>query len=223
MPRRGLFRDPQQADRVEGVVEHLEVRDEVLHLRALVEPRPADHLVRDALANEHVLQHARLRVRPVEDRDLVAVEALLDEPRDLDRDEARLRVLVLELDDAHGVADPEVGPEALRLPLAVVRDHRVRGLEDRVRRAVVLLERDRLRAGEVVLELHDVAEVSAAERVDRLVGVADREQVQVLLGEQLQAAGTARGSCPGTRRPGCSGTPSATSRAPRGSARAPAR
>ena len=46
-------------------------------------------------------------------------------------------------------------------------------LEDVLGRAVVLLEQDDLRAREVALELDDVADVGAAERVDRLVGVAD--------------------------------------------------
>ena len=95
-------------------------------------------------------------------------------------------MLVLDLDGAHRLAVAELRPEVLRLALAVVRDDGVRRLEDRVRRAVVLLERDRLRAREVALELEDVPDVGAAERVDRLVGIADREDVVVLRGEQLQ-------------------------------------
>ena len=112
--------DAQERDRVVRVVEHLEVRDEVLDLGALVEARAADHLVRDALAHEDVLEHAALRVRPVEDRDLAAREALLDEQRDLGGDVARLGVLVLDLDDAHRVAVAELRPEVLLLALAVV-------------------------------------------------------------------------------------------------------
>ena len=42
--------------------------------------------------------------------------------------------------------------------------------------------------GEVVLEVEDVADVGAAEAVDRLVVVADDAQVAVLLGEQLEPA-----------------------------------
>ena len=178
--------DARERDAVERVVDHLQVRDGVLDLGALVEARAADHLVGDLLADEHVLQHARLGVRPVEDRDLGAGVALVDQPRDLGGDVARLRVLVLDLDHAHRLALPQLAEEVLGLALAVVRDQRVRGAEDRVRRAVVLLERDRLRAAEVALELEDVADVGAAERVDRLVGVADREDVPVLAGEQLQ-------------------------------------
>ena len=46
----------------------------------------------------------------------------------------------------------------------------VRSRQDRVRRAVVLLERDHLRVREVVLELEDVADVGSSEGVDRVVG-----------------------------------------------------
>ena len=182
----GPVGDPHQRDGVGRVVEHRQVGDRVLDLGALVEARAADHLVRDLLAHEHVLEHAALRVRPVEDGDLRRRPAVLDEARDLGGDEARLGVLVLDLDDLHRLALAELREEALRLAVAVVLDHRVRGAEDRVRRAVVLLERDRLRAREVALEVEDVVDVGAAEAVDRLVRVADGEHVPVLRGEQLQ-------------------------------------
>ncbi len=65
---------------------------------------------------------------------------------------------------------------------------RVRRAKDRVGRAVVLLERDDLRSREVRLELDDVADVGAAERVDRLILVADGAHVPVLAAQQLQQA-----------------------------------
>ena len=135
---------------------------------------------------QRLLEHTRLRVHPVEDRDLAAGVPLLDEAGDLRGHVARLGLLVLDLDHAHGIAVAELRPEPLLLPLRVVRDHGVRRLEDRVRGAVVLLERDRPRLREVALELEDVADVGAAEGVDRLVGIADRADVVVVLGEQLQ-------------------------------------
>ena len=96
-------------------------------------------------------------------------DALVDEPLDLRRHEARLRVLVVALADLDRVALPDVGPQLLAHPPAVVGDHRVGGVEDRLRRAVVLLELDLVRVGEVVLEVEDVADVGAAEPVDRVV------------------------------------------------------
>ena len=184
----GPVRDPLHADRVVRIVDHLQVRDRVLHLRALVEARAADHLVRDLAADEHVLQHPRLRVRPVEDRDLVTVHALVDEAGDLGRDPPGLGVLVLDLEDADRLPVAELGPEVLRLPLGVVRDHVVGRAKDGVRRAVVLLERHHTRLAEVALELEDVADVGSAQGVDRLVRVADDADVPVLLGQELEQA-----------------------------------
>ena len=166
-------RDARQRDGVVGVVDRLEVGDRVLDLGALVEPRAADHLVGDALPDEHVLEHAALGVRPVDDRDLAEAQPVFEERRHLGGDEPRLGVLVLHLDHAHRLALAEIRPEMLLLALAVVLDHRVRGVQDRVRRAVVLLERDHARRREVALELEDVADVGAPEAIDRLIWVPD--------------------------------------------------
>ena len=106
-PRLGLLADPAprrvddaaERDRVGGVGEQLQVGDRVLDLGALVELRPADHLVGDLESHQRVLEHPALRVHPVEDRDLVARRALLDQPVDLGGDVAGLGVLVVELAD----------------------------------------------------------------------------------------------------------------------------
>ena len=66
-------------------------------------------------------------------------------------------MLVLELAHLDRVALAEVGPQRLPHPPAVVRDDRVGGAEDRLRRAVVLLELDDLGVRVVVLEVEDVA------------------------------------------------------------------
>ena len=187
IPRRGELTTRVKEIGVGGVREQREVGDRVLDLGALVELRAADHLVGDVVADERVLEHPALGVGPVEDRDLVRAIVLLgDEPLDLAGDVARLRVLVVELGDHDRLPAPGLGPEVLLLLLAVVGDDRVGRVEDRLGRAVVLLELDDLGAGEVALEVEDVADVGAAEAVDRLGVVADDRQVAVLLGQQLQ-------------------------------------
>ena len=69
-------------------------------------------------------------------------------------------------------------------------DERVGGVEDVAVRAVVLLELDQLhrllRRREVALELLHVGDLGAAERVDRLVVVADGEHRRVRPGEAAQ-------------------------------------
>ena len=187
-PTSRAVRDAEERGRVLWVHEHAQVCGRVANLRALVEARPADHLVRHVLPHEHVFQHTRLRVHPVEDRDLARRVTVPDERRDLGGDETCLRVLVLDLDRPHRVALAEVGEESLRLALGVLLDELVGGAKNRVRRAVVLLEGDDLRAREVLLELEDVANVRRSEAVDRLVLIADRAHVSVLAAKQLQEA-----------------------------------
>ncbi len=97
-------------------------------------------------------------------------------------------MLVIELADLDRIALPEIAPQRLRLLPPVVADHRVGGIEDRLRRAVVLLQLDHVRVGERVLELEDVGDVRPPEPVDRLRIVPDHHQVAVLAGQQLQPA-----------------------------------
>ena len=176
----------------------------------------------------------RLRVGAVEDRHLRVVDAAAAQRLDLVGDELRLVVLRVagEADDLLARAD--VGPQLLVFAVEVVADDRVRRAQDVLRRPVVLLEQhDLARRGSRVSNSRDVADVGAAERVDRLVGVADDgEGCRSLRGSSAGSASkiimpfdanparrpsrpaasargsgrTGRGWCPGTRRPGCGGT-----------------
>ena len=145
-------------------------------------------------------------------------------PRDLGGDEARLGVLVLDLEHADR-ARPRRGRS--RGSSACARGccamTRVRGAEDPVRRAVVLLERDhraprrspaRTRGRSGCRPRGRRRSTGRGRRPRRRSGARRRG---------AGAGGTARGSCPGTRPRGRSGRPSASARAPRGSARAPRR
>ncbi|GAB3863819.1 hypothetical protein GCM10027610_111160 [Dactylosporangium cerinum] len=70
-----------------------------------------------------------------------------------------------------------VAPQALGLALGVAADDGVGGGQDRLGGAVVLLQQDGAGVGIVALELEDVADRGAAERIDRLVGVTDDAQL----------------------------------------------
>ena len=215
-------RDPLQRDGVVGVVDRLQVGDHVLRPRRARRSagrrspgtrRPGGRARPPAPATARSSgRRPRSRCR----------EAFLDERGDLGGDEARLGVLVLDLERAHRLALAELRPEVLRLALAVVLDHRVRGLEDRVRRAVVLLERDRSSSRRSRARTRGCCGCRRR-GTRRSTGPGRRPRRRCGASRPAAAAaGTARGSCPGTRRRGRSGTPSASVRAPRGSARAPA-
>jgi len=122
---------------------------------------------------------------PVEDGDVVEGEALLlGQPVDLADDRQRLLLLVVDLPQHHLFAGAGVGPELLFGALRDPLDDGVGGVEDVLGGAIVLLQLHDRGLGEVALEAQDVADVGAAEAVDRLVVVADDAEVAVLLREQ---------------------------------------
>ena len=81
-----------------------------------------------------------------------------------------------------GLAGAGLGPQVLLAARLVALDDGVGRGEDRLGRAVVLLEKDRARVGVVLLELDDVADRGPAEGVDRLVGVTDDDELARLDG-----------------------------------------
>ena len=75
-----------------------------------------------------------------------------------------------------GIADDFVAltkrrPQFLRLAVFVFRDHRVRRVEDGLRRTVILFEHDGFGVREILFEVLDVTDVRTSERVDGLVGI----------------------------------------------------
>ena len=72
-----------------------------------------------------------------------------------------------------GLAGSRIGPQPLGSASAVARDHTISGIENGLRRTVVLLQQHSLGIGVVALELLDVADGRPPEGVDRLVGVTD--------------------------------------------------
>ncbi len=174
----GHVEDPAQVDRVGRVGDDAQIGQGVLDLAALVEAGAADDLVGQADPDEDFLDRARHRVGPIEDSDVLGLDPVgVGEVVDATGDERGLVVLgVGDVADDLGALAAS-GPQVLRAPGGVLGDDAVRGLQDRLGRAVVLLEQDRARIGIVGLELDDVTDRRAAEGVDRLVGVTDDDEL----------------------------------------------
>ena len=94
---------------------------------------------------------------------------MLEHPPD---DEVGLLVLVSAGDHGGGLAALARGPQLLVVPLGRLRDDPVGGRQDRLRGAVVLLERAHRHVREPRREVEDVADLGRAEAVDRLRVVA---------------------------------------------------
>ena len=173
---------PPEAHIVVRIDDQTQIRQRVLDFLPLVEPDAADDAVGDAVAHERIFNRARLRVGAIQDGDHpVAIGALglADGPRDV----VRFFDLVRGADVADELAAALVGPETLVAAVPIAPDHGRRGVENDLRRPVVLLELDDLDVGKVLLEVEDVSEVGAAPLVDGLIRIADDAEVAMDLGE----------------------------------------
>ena len=153
--------------------------------------------------HERAFKRTRLRVGTVHDGHVRIRRALLG--ADAQDFPSYPRGLLLGV--VRGIADDRVpaaqcGPQLFGLATLVVGDDRVGRVEDGLRGTVVLFEHDGLRVGEILLEILDVADVRAAERIDRLVGVADDGVIHA--GPARPAEGASGTTCPAASTPASS-------------------
>ncbi len=136
----GHVDDSLQAHGVLRVLDHPQVRQHVLDLAPLVELESAHDPVGYAPAHQHFFYSARLRVHPVQHRK-IAVASLLchNQAVKFVCDEAGL--VLLSISVVEGDLGPRFprGPQRLALSVAVVGDHMVRCVQNRLGRTVVLL------------------------------------------------------------------------------------
>ena len=171
------FRHVQDATHVHvvgGVHDGLQICDGVLDFSAFVEFGASYQLVWQVGVDHRLFQRTRLRVGPVHDGHVAVGDAFLRmQPCDFGCDIAGLLLRVVGCIADDRIAFAECGPQFLRLAVLVLRDHRIRRIQNGLRRTVVLFEHDGLRVREVLFEILDVADVGTAEGVYGLIGVTD--------------------------------------------------
>ena len=150
---------------------------EIADFRALIESRAADHAIWQAKCDEAVFELPHLERCADQDRDFVERMLLALKRLDLIADRAGLFLGIPRACDGDLFAQHVFGVQRFAETAFVVRDDVRGGGEDMARRAVVALQPDHLRSGEVVLEPQDVIDLGAAPAVDRLVVVADAANV----------------------------------------------
>ncbi len=172
-PRRGDRADKGRI--VVGIGDQPQIGADVLDLGLVEEALPAGKHIRDALAAQDLLEQPRLVVAAIEDRVVAELRAPLELVR-RQLEHHRLGLVLLVVHRRHGDRVPHavLAPQRLVEQLGVVGDHRIGGLQDAHRRAIVLLELDDLQVREVGLQQAQIVQRGAAPAVDRLVVVADR-------------------------------------------------
>ena len=198
--------DAPQADVVVRIEHQPQVGERVLDFLALVEPDAADDLVGDAGAAQRVFDRARLRVGAIQDRDRVLDVVVQRRRGDGARDELGLVEVVAGPVVEHPRAARALGVEPLLLAVAVLGDDRRGGVEDHLRRAVVPLELARSWPRESRARSRGCC-AGRRRATCRSTGPGRRRRTDCGGARPAAgSAGTAAGSCPGTRRPSRSGT-----------------
>ena len=183
----GLVDDALEGEVVGGLGDQAEVGEGVADLGALVEAEAADDLVGQADGDEALFELAGLELGADEDGDVVELSrrgaacASISSPTR----RASSGPSQTPMTWTFSPSPASVHSVLPRRP-ALWAMRPVGGGEDVRGRAVILLEPDDLRAGEVLFEAQDVGDLGAAPRIDRLVVVADAAEVAARLGEQLQ-------------------------------------
>ncbi len=166
-----------------AVGDEAQVGEGVLDLGAVEKAQAAVNAVADVVLDQLLFEVARLRIRAVEDRAVARIAALADMFANRFDDVARFVLLVVRRVERDRLARVARGPELFAETLRVVGDDRVRRLEDGAGRAIVLFEADRLRARKIAQEMLHVLHARAAPAVDRLIVVADDEDLAGLARE----------------------------------------
>ena len=149
----GHVDDALQAQVVIGVDQQAQVGDHVFDFFALIEFAAADDLVGDIQAHELLFQGTGLGVSAVHDGDIAPLLhfATRQQAQDLvTREEAFLFLIVGFMHDDL-LARTQVRPQAFVLAQPVALHHVLGGIQDVLRRAVVLFQQDYLLLGKIAL------------------------------------------------------------------------
>ena len=191
-PRLGTLTMRSKARSSAGELISAQISERVADFRALVEARAADDAIGHAQRDEAILELAHLERGAHQDGDLVERVALALQLLDLLADAARFLFGIPGAGDGHLLAGHVVGAQRLAQPAFVVRDQMRGGGENVPGRAVIALQPDDFRAGEIVLEAQDVVDLGAAPAVDRLIVIADAADVFVRRSSLSPLAGRGR-------------------------------
>ena len=178
----GHVDDAAEREIVLGPGRELQVGEDVLDLRALVELHAADDDVGDLPADHLFLEGPRLGVGAVEDRGLPRRPS---RALDLASHGFDFGAIFFEPPEPDGVSVAAIGPQPLLAPPAVVRDDAGSRRQDLRRRPIVRFESDDPGPREILFEAEDVLDLGAAPAIDGLVLVADRAEGIGLHAEEL--------------------------------------
>src|SRR5579863_8496244 len=173
----GHVDDALEGEVVGSRTDHPQISQRVADFGALIESWAADYAVGQAKGDEAILEFAHLERGAHQNRNLVELVALALQLLDFFADGAGLLFGVPGAGHGDLLAVDLFGAQSLAEPAFIIRDQMRGGGKDVTGRAVIALEPNDLRAGEVVLEAQDVVDLRPAPAINRLIVIADAADV----------------------------------------------
>ena len=145
----------------------------------------ADNIVRNRLADELVLDQPGLRVCPVQHREIfVGKRMILSHfPVNILRDKGSFIRRAAERPEMNKAPRPFFRPQLFVFTMRVVADDGIRRIQNVLGGTVILFELDDKCVRILCFKIQDIADIGAAELVDRLVIVADNAQIPIAAGK----------------------------------------
>ena len=161
------------------IVDQAQIRHRMLHLGALKKAQPAIHPIRNARIEQAVLEHSRLRIRAIQNRDVIKRHAVIHRGLHAVKHEARFFAVAVALKNANRLAVPLIGPQLFSQPPVVVANQRVGGLKNAAVTAIILLKLDDFCRRKIMLKALHIRNFGSSKSVNRLIVVTHRQHRRV--------------------------------------------
>src|SRR5439155_17340920 len=161
------------------ILENAQESQDVFHMGSFEKLEAAPLLEGNLAIGELDLEIGRHVAGAKENGDLAQPRSFLVKLQNAIDDELGLLLLIARGDEPRRLSTTSLRPQVLSESLGGARDQRIGDAQDRLRRAVVLLERNHRRARKLPGEVENVPKVRAAKGVDTLRVVADDGNVPV--------------------------------------------
>ena len=180
---------------VVGIHEHSQIANDILDFLALVKANPAIDLIRDRLRHQRFFDRTRLRMHTVQNRDILVMHTtraifhrILHSILDAFYNPFRFFASVLRMVKHWRLATRTNRLQNLLDSVLVILDDRIRHLQNARRRAVIVLQQNRLRAFMELVKFQNAIDIGTAPTINRLVRIAHHKQVLVVTRKQIRQA-----------------------------------
>ena len=176
-----------------GIHKHSQIANDILDFLALVKAYTAINLIRDRLRHQRLFNRARLRMHTVQNRNILVMYAtstifhrILYRILDALHNPFRFFARVLRMVKHRRLAAGTNRPQDLLDSVLVILDDRIRHLQNARRRAVIVLQQNRLCAFMELVKFQNAIDIGTAPAINRLVRVAHHKQVLVVTRKQIR-------------------------------------